>query len=137
MCFLGRFARLVCWEKREDVCNFYQLVKANQVDLPMRALCETLKVSTSGYYEWRNRPISKRAQANTALSKQIRRAHRASDETYGMLPIRAELADTGIASRKRISRLMRGIRIQGMSRRRAWCVTTERNQEDSLMTCVG
>ena len=95
----------------------------------MRALCETLKVSASGYYEWRNRPASKRAQANTVLSEHIRRTHRASDETYGMPRIRAELADAHIhASRKRIARLMRAMRIQGLSRRRAWCVTTQRNK---------
>lgn len=57
------------------------------------------------------------------LSEHIRRAHRASDETYGMPRIRAELADTGV-----IARLMRAMRIQGVSRRRAWCVTTERNE---------
>jgi putative transposase len=43
--------------------------------------------------------------------------------------IRAELADVGVvASRKRIARLMQGMRIQGVSRIRAWCVTTERNK---------
>ena len=104
-------------------------MKANQADLPVRALCETLKVSASGYYEWRNRPASKRAQANTVLSEHIRGTHRASDETYGMPRIRAELADAHIhASRKRIARLMRAMRIQGLSRRRAWCVTTQRNK---------
>ena len=104
-------------------------MKANQAELPVRALCETLKVSTSGYYDWQDRPLSKRRQANAVLSESIRRAHRVSDETYGMPRIRAELADMGIvASRKRIARLMRAMRIQGVSRRRAWCVTTQRNQ---------
>lgn len=104
-------------------------MKANQAALPVRALCETLKVSTSGYYDWRDRPLSKRGQANAVLSESIRQAHRASDETYGMPRIRAELAEAGIiSSRKRIARLMRAMRIQGVSRRRAWCVTTERNK---------
>ena len=44
-------------------------MKASQADLPVRALCETLKVSTSGYYDWRDRPLSKRAQANMVLSE--------------------------------------------------------------------
>ena len=104
-------------------------MKANQAELPVRALCETLRVSTSGYYDWRDRPLSKRAQANALLSEHIGRAHLASDETYGMPRIRAELAEAGvIASRKRIAHLMRAMRIQGVSRRRAWCVTTERRQ---------
>ena len=69
-----------------------------------------------------------RAQANTALLQSIQEAHLASFETYGMPRIRAELADLGIkASRKRIARLMRDNHLHGVSRRRGWCVTTERN----------
>jgi len=95
----------------------------------VRALCETLKVSTSGYHDWRDRPLNQRGQDNVALSESIRQAHRASDETYGMPRIRAELADTGvIASRKRTARLMRVMHFQSVSRRRAWCVTTQRNK---------
>lgn len=42
--------------------------------------------------------------------------------------IRAELADKEItASRKRIARLMHENHLYGVSRRRGWCVTTERN----------
>jgi putative transposase len=104
-------------------------VRANQAELPVRALCETLKVSTSGYYDWRDRPLSQRAKANVSLSERIVQAHQASDETYGMPRIRAELADTGVvASRKRIAHLMRSMHIQGVSRRRAWCVMTERKE---------
>lgn len=107
-------------------------MKANQAELPVCALCETLKVSTSRYYDWRDRPLSQRAQANMVLSEHIRRARLASDETYGMPRIRAELADADThASRKRIARLMQAMRIQGMSRRRAWCVTTQRNKGQS------
>ena len=95
-------------------------MNANQAKLPVRVLCETLKVSTSGYYDWRDRPLNQRGQDNVVLSESIRQAHRASDETYGMPRIRAELGDTGvIASRKRIARLMRAMGIQGVSRRRA------------------
>ena len=56
-------------------------MKANQAHLPVRALRETLKVSTSGYYDWQDRPLSKRELANAILSESIRHAHRASDET--------------------------------------------------------
>lgn len=67
-------------------------------------MCKTLQVSASGYYDWQGRPPSQREQANTALTAQIRQAFVASDETYGMPRIRAELLDEGIvASRKRIA----------------------------------
>ena len=103
-------------------------MNANQADLPIRTACEVLGVSTSGYYAWADRAPSARAQANARLLQAIRAAHQASDATYGMPRIRAELADQGmLASRKRIARLMREHRLQGVSRRRAWCVTTERH----------
>ena len=69
---------------------------ANQGDFPTRQLCETLKVSTSGYYDWKDRPLCERAKANATLTVRIKEAHQASDETYGMPRIRAELAGAGV-----------------------------------------
>ena len=91
-------------------------------------MCKTLKVSASGFYGWLQRPVCQRQQANVVLITHIRAAFIASDETYGMPRIRAELQDAGIvASRKRIARLMRQERMRGVSRRRNFCVTTERD----------
>ena len=45
--------------------------------------------------------------------------------------IRAELADAGVvASRKRVARLMRAAGLRGVSRRRGFTVTTERNRRE-------
>ena len=74
----------------------------------MRALFETLRVSTSGYYDWRDRPASKRGQANSVLSESTCQAHRASAETYGMPRIRAELADAGPTNESTPNRLRIG-----------------------------
>ena len=94
--------------------------------LPTSTAVFRLNVSTSGFYGWHERPPSARAQANATLLQSIRAAHQASDETYGMPRIRAELADQGTtASRIRIASLMRQARLRGVSSRRGWCVTTE------------
>jgi putative transposase len=91
-------------------------------------MCKTLKVSANGFYGWLERPMCHRQQANVALTAQIREAFVASDETYGMQRIHAELLGTGIvASRKRIARLMRQAQMRGVGRRRNFCVTTERD----------
>ncbi len=92
-------------------------------------MCETLNVSKSGYYDWVGRAPSARQQANEALAVQIQAAFTASDETYGMPRIRAQLRDEGIkASRKRVARLMRHNHWRGISRRRSYCVTTQRDK---------
>jgi len=91
-------------------------------------MCKTLKVSASGFYGWLQRPVCQRHLANVVLTAPIRAAFIASDETYGMPRIRAGLKDEGIvASRKRIARLMRIEQMRGVSRRRSFCVTTERD----------
>jgi putative transposase len=105
-------------------------VKANQAELPVRAMCKTLRVSHSGFYEWLDRPACARAQANVMLLDQIRQAHVASDATYGVPRVQAELADMGVtAGHNRIAALMRANGLRGVSRRRAWCVTTKRDKE--------
>ena len=104
------------------------LIAANQAELPVARLCDTLGVNKSGYYDWHERAPSARAQADHTLVEQIKAAHAMNDETYGMPRIRAELADEGIhTSRKRIARLMRTHKLRGVSRRRGYTVTTVRN----------
>ena len=84
----------------------------------VRTLCEVLRVSHGGFYEWVDRPVSARAKANAVLLERIEQTHRASDATYGMPRIHAELADQGVAAgRKRIARLMRAHGLRGVSRR--------------------
>ncbi len=104
-------------------------MKANQADFPMRTLCKVLRVSRGGFYEWVDRPASARMQSNAVLLERIEQMHRASDATYGMPRIHAELLDQGmVVGRNRIARLMRTHGLRGVSRRRAWCVTTRRDK---------
>jgi putative transposase len=107
-------------------------VSANQADtnkrVSVRAMCRVLGVSHSGYYDWRDRAPSARAIADAVLTERIREVHKASDETYGMPRVRAQLRSEGErVSRKRVARLMRDARMHGVSRRRGFTVTTERS----------
>ena len=47
-------------------------------------MCDALKVSRSGYYDWKNRSESKRAIRDKNLLKHIRRVHTQSREHYGI-----------------------------------------------------
>jgi putative transposase len=104
-------------------------VNANQADVSVRTMCRVLQVSTSGYYAWRERAPSQRAIDNAVLTERIRAVHAASDATYGMPRVRAELIDQGLkVSRQRVARLMRCAGIRGVSRRRGFVVTTQRDE---------
>ena len=99
----------------------------HQVAHRVATMCEVLGVSPSGYYAWRQRPLSPRARADVELSAHIEAIHRASRGTYGAPRVHAELAAFGIhVGRKRVARLMRALGVQGVSRRR-WPRTTLRD----------
>ena len=104
-------------------------MNANQAVLPVQAMCRVLQVSTSGYYAWSDRPPCRRAIEDAVLLERIRTIHADSDATYGMPRVRAELVEQGLKiSGKRVARLMRSNAIRGVSRRRGFVVTTQRDQ---------
>lgn len=103
---------------------------ANQAQAPVRTLCRILKVSPSGFYAWRDRPPSRRSLDDAVMTERIRGFHAASEATYGMPRIRADLIEAGVTiSRKRVARLMRKAHLRGVSRRRGYVVTTERHPQ--------
>jgi putative transposase len=102
-------------------------VKANQADYPVQLMCRLLKVSRSGYYAWRDRPLSARARSDIALTALIHQIHRRSRGAYGAPPIRAELADEHDVhvGCKRVARLMRVARLRGVAPRGFVCTTLQ------------
>lgn len=81
--------------------------------------CRVLKVSRSGYYDWRSRPKSAREQDNELLLKHIHDVHAESRGTYGWPRVTAELR-LGLGftvNHKRVARLMRSAGLQGVYRR--------------------
>jgi len=94
-------------------------IHAEKAEYPIGVMCRVLKVSRSGYYAWRTREPSKRAQADQGLREQIVSIHRASRGTYGSPRVHAELREQGKrVGRKRVARLMREVDIRGSMPRR-------------------
>ena len=105
---------------------------ANQADLPVRTMCRVLGVSASGFYAWLDRSPSQRSIANAVMTERIRQVHKDSYESYGMPRVRAELMEQGACiSRQRVARLMRSARLQGISKRRGFTVTTHRDKRQA------
>jgi transposase InsO family protein len=71
--------------------------------------CRVLKVSRSGYYEWRERPLSTRDLADAYLANTVVDIHAMSRRSYGAPRVHAELRlGMGIRlGRKRVARLLR------------------------------
>jgi len=73
----------------------YQCIDRRRISYPVRLMCRSLRVSTSGYYAWRVRPESDRTVYDRELTRAIRRIHAESDGTYGSPRIHADLQAEG------------------------------------------
>ncbi len=106
----------------------YRLIDAEKTNYPVSLLCRVLRVSRSGYYDWRDRPLSKRARDNESLSEKIREIHHRSRGIYGYPRVHAELRTLGVrCNRKRVARLMRKDGLRGCMRGRRRKHTTRQD----------
>jgi len=64
-------------------------------DFPTVKMCEWAQVSTSGYYEWRDRPASATAIRREYLKKLVKTIFEHSDQTYGYRRVHAQLVRQG------------------------------------------
>lgn len=77
-------------------------------------MCRVYGVTRAGFYAWRSRGPSQRAQENESLSGQIRQVHQASRGTYGSPRVYRRLQQQGISvGESRVARLMRSCGIKG------------------------
>ena len=112
-------------------------MKENQARYPVRTMCRLLGVSSSGYYAWRDRKPSARARSDAALMELISEIHAESYGTYGAPRIHAALAHRGIyVGRKRVARLMKEARLEGVSRRKKIFTTTRDTDGQSMPDLV-
>lgn len=103
----------------------------------VRALCQALLVSRSGYYAARRRSPSARSQRQASLVAKIRAIHTASRQTYGAPRIHAELAAQGVACcRNTVAKLMHQAQIMPKAIRR-FRVTTDSRMTKASPDLVG
>jgi putative transposase len=98
----------------------YTFIDRRCVDLPVATCCRVMKVSTSGFYQWRACPVPDRDWDDAVLTNTIVDIHRMSRRSYGSPRVHAELR-LGLGtrcSRKRVERLMRQAGVAGIHRRR-------------------
>lgn len=108
----------------------YEFMAAHEGQYAVKHMCGALQVSRSGYYAWRTRPVSPRAEANELLVGQIREEFQASRRTYGSPRIHASLKRKGArCGRHRVVRLMRLHGMRATSRRRHFPRTTQRDAQ--------
>lgn len=98
----------------------YACIREHEGAFTIVLMCRVLAVSRTGYYAWRARRPSARAQQDTRLRLVIRTIHAASQRRYGQPRIHRELRDEHQVrcSPKRVARLMRLDGLRGKRVRR-------------------
>lgn len=100
-------------------------------------MCRVLEVSRAGYYAWRDRKLSNRAERDIELFAAIRASHKRSRGNYGSPRIHAELAKNGTrCGRKRVARIMRRHGIVGKKRRHFRLTTDSRRAHPAAPNVV-
>jgi len=103
----------------------YAFIREQRDAHDISKLCTILEVSTSGYYDWVDRPESQRSQDNRRLVTQIRCHHKASWQIYGSPRIHRDLVESGeCVGVNRVARLMRQTNIQSKVAKK-FVITTE------------
>ena len=106
----------------------FRFIEAEKADYPIRLLCRCLEVSRSGYYAWRERPVSAHTEQDARLKVEIAASHSASRRTYGSPRIIHDLREEGHrVSRKRVARLMRELGLEGRRKRRFRATTDSKH----------
>jgi len=84
------------------------MIKKLSVDFEVKACCEALRVSRSGFYRWQQAEPSRREKENAQLVEQIKEVFAANKSRYGSPRVTRELRQQGLqCGEKRIARLMR------------------------------
>ncbi|WAL68748.1 IS3 family transposase [Amycolatopsis cynarae] len=101
--------------------NRFQFVADHQCRYGVKRLCQVIGLARSSFYHWKATAAEREARrcAGDRLAARIRVVHRKSSGTYGVVRITAELGEAGhLVNHKRVARIMRGIGLSGLRRRR-------------------
>lgn len=84
----------------------YAFIRTQEGAHRVTRLCAALAVSRSGYYAWRDRPLSARTAEDQRLLPVLRRLHQEAREGYGTIKLWRALNQHGIrCGRHRVARL--------------------------------
>lgn len=109
----------------------FEFIHHNRKEYKMIRMCEVLEVSPSGFYDWVDRPESKRRRENRSLTGKIRYYHQQSHEVYGSPKIHKDLLAEGIqCSVNRVARLMKAADIKSKMARKFVVTTDSKNTQE-------
>lgn len=102
----------------------FRFIAAEQAHHSLSLLCRCLRVTRGGFYAWRRRSPSTRAQRDRRLKVLVHASFEASKHRYGSPRIHRDLLEQHVrVSRKRVIRLMQEEGLKARVRKRFTCTT--------------
>ena len=106
----------------------YALIHHHEAEHTVTLMCRVLTVSRSGYYDWRGRPPSERAQANAQLAADVHRVYAQNKGRAGAPRITKHLRDEGQkAGKNRVARVMRIEQLRAKAARKYKATTNSKH----------
>jgi putative transposase len=123
---LKKSSRVLC----QGVAAGYAAMRQMRLHYPILLISRILKVSASGFYVWRDRPLSKWAHEEARLEVEIRAAHKRTRQTYGAERLQQDLAEHGIQQVGicRIKRIRRKLGIHCKQKRKFKATTDSKHK---------
>ncbi|MCH7744123.1 MAG: IS3 family transposase [Proteobacteria bacterium] len=107
----------------------YQFIDAHKKTWPIRLMCKVMNVSSSGYYNWRRRPVCAQELSNRKLDAGIREVYSEHKQRYGVPRVTEELNDRGFqCSANRVARRMQKLGLKGIQAKK-FKRTTDSNHD--------
>jgi len=109
----------------------FEFIRHNRKEYKVIRLCEVLEVSTTGFYDWLDRPESNRQRENRRITDKIKQSHQRSREIYGSPKIHEDLIAEGeTCSVNRVARLMKAADIKSKMARKFVITTDSKNTQE-------
>ena len=103
----------------------YQWIQRHRSSYPLALMCQTLQVSTSGFYDWFGRTPSPRQQEREKITQAAARSHFESNRIYGYRKVWEDLAEQKIpCCAETVRRVLRDLGLRSRTKRK-FVVTTD------------
>ena len=104
----------------------FAFIQAQLGEYPTDMACQVLAVARSGYYAWRDRPLSRRQQRQAELAVKIQVVHAESRKVYGSPRVQRALVAQGTSvSPNTVAKLMRQHGLRAKTKRKFVPRTTD------------
>jgi putative transposase len=110
----------------------YQWIQNHRGSYPLAVMCQTLQVSTSGWYDWVGRTPSPRQQEREKIAQAAARSHFESNRIYGYRKVWEDLQEQNMnCCPETVRRVLRDVGLRSRTKRKFF-----REPEDSLRVSV-